>query len=635
MNNLILILTKNSINNTIKLNPNLITPNNTPHNIIATYNGWIHMYAVFVTLGILCSVLACFIRLKFKKIPTETLIWSIFIIIPFSLFGASFFGKFNNDINNPLILEYGDIPFLSLFAFWKAGMSIHGGVLFGVISGLIFFGIVSKKINVSLWVYTDCIIPNILLGQVLGRWGNFFNHELLGSITSYNSLLWLMPFIRDNSWQWNDFYPEINQFGEIVFRQPIFLYESFFNLLSWLFITFFIPIAGQLFSKKPWKKNNKKYPFDLKYSFINFFNKKYIKYNKMTWKEIWNEAYFNYAPNQKQLDKIFKKTKQKNNLKEKLIFTNIFKKYFYFNNNSNELTKINNPEGYLVTYSGVQTGFYFFLWNLIRFILEIQRDNDTTLFIKNNRILDYTILILISLIGIIIAIYAQWLAPKKFRKNGFIYEKEYVDFHNLQTWWKLKKYLNNNIIIGEENYINKLPTIIKTKTTEFLGYKYKYFEKYFELKYFKIFDNEKEQNNNEIINYSFKIIALPKKNNKFFNEIVINQNFKFNLCKILQKKTLELCKSYNNYFLTKKYLIFLLNKIINNKKKINEIENIWYRIYPNINKQKTKIFNIDFNNLIVFDKLKINKKIKKIKIKFKNDKFYYFNKKICFKLKWK
>jgi len=48
-------------------------------------------------------------------------------------------------------------------------MSIHGGVLFGLIVGLIFFAIFKKKTKISLFVYGDCIIPNLLLGQVIGR----------------------------------------------------------------------------------------------------------------------------------------------------------------------------------------------------------------------------------------------------------------------------------------------------------------------------------------------------------------------------------------------------------------------------------------------------------------------------------
>ncbi|MBH8623088.1 MULTISPECIES: prolipoprotein diacylglyceryl transferase [Spiroplasma] len=609
--------------------PNWITPTNTPHDILATYGGWVHMYAVFITTGMILSVLVCFIRLKIKKIPIEPLIWSIFVIIPFSLFGASFFGKVNNDIHNLWVTEPGAVPFWSLFAFWKAGMSIHGGVLFGTIAGLIVFGIVGRKAKVSLWVYTDAIIPNILLGQVLGRWGNFFNHELLGSVTSYDSLHCWLPAFRDNLWQWDGLSPETVG-GQIVFRQPIFLYESFFNFLAWLFITFFIPFAGQLFSKKPWKKDSKEYPFDLKYNFIHFFNRKYIKKDKMTWKEVWNKAYFNYVPTQKQLDEMPKVsiTKSKSEL------GNTFKRWWH--NDSAQLTKLNNPGRYSITRSGVQTGFYFFLWNLIRFVLETQRDDVSTLFIKNYRKLDYAVLILIAVLGLVLAVYAQWGAPRKFRKNGFIYEKEYVDFESLQTW-KFDKYLTNNIVIGEDNYVDKLPTIIKIKVMEFLGYQDETFDKYFELKYFKA--NDQTLTNNEITNYSFKIVALPTKNNKFIDDLVVNQTYKVDLSKVLKHATLKLTKPNNNQYLTLSNQQFgtLLNDLAHHNETATQIKVIWNKFYPNINEKKTTIFNLNLNELINFDELKISPDAKKIevsKFKFKENQFYYFNKKVCFKLNW-
>ncbi|WHQ36746.1 prolipoprotein diacylglyceryl transferase [Spiroplasma sp. SV19] len=609
--------------------PDWITPTNTPHNILATYGGWVHMYAVFMTLAMILSVLACFIRLKIKKVPIEPLIWSIFVIIPFSLFGASFFGKVNNDVNNPWVTEPGAVPFWSLFAFWKAGMSIHGGVLFGTITGLIVFGIVGRKSKVSLWVYTDAIIPNILLGQVLGRWGNFFNHELLGSVTSYDSLRWLPAFIRDNLWQWDGLSPETSG-GEVVFRQPIFLYESFFNFLAWLFITFFIPVAGQLFSKKPWKKNPKEYPFDLKYNFVHFFNRKYLKKDKMTWKEVWDKAYFNYVPTQKQLDEMPKRTI----IETKSEVVNTFKKWWH--NDSAELTKLNNPGRYTITRSGVQTGFYFFLWNLIRFVLETQRDDLSTLFIKNYRALDYAVLILISVLGLVLAIYAQWGAPRKFRKNGFIYEKEYVDFESLQTW-KFDKYLTNNIVIGEDNYIDKLPTIIKAKVMEFLGYQDESFDKYFELKYFKA--NDQVLTNNEITNYGFKIVALPTANNKFVDDLVVNQTYKIDLSKVLKQATLNLTKPANNQYLTLSSQQFgtLLNNLVHQDEIMGQIKAIWNRFYPNINEKKTTIFDLNLNEFMNFDELKISPMAKKIevsKFKFKENQFYYFNKKVCFKLNW-
>ena len=71
----------------------------------------------------------------------------------------------------------------------------------------------------SLYRILDLIIPALLLGQIVGRWGNFFNQEAYGPIVTANSLSYLPSFIKDNML--------ING----SYRMPLFLYESILNLI--------------------------------------------------------------------------------------------------------------------------------------------------------------------------------------------------------------------------------------------------------------------------------------------------------------------------------------------------------------------------------------------------------------------
>lgn len=252
-----------------------------PWGIKADY-GWFHVYAFTMLFGMAVAIIASWYKLRWYKIPSDGLALSIIFIIPISLFGASWIGK--TDPLNPL-------GFWEKFAFWKPGMSIHGGVLFGSIVGLIFFAIFRKKANISLFVYGDCIIPNVLLGQVIGRWGNFFNHELLGQVVGYSTTLdgsgiaainWLPAFIRDNSFQLlfgspeTGINPDTGQI-EYIFRAPIFLYESLANLGFWVILTFLLPNAFRWFSKKPWKIESEKYKL---LTFDSFLNEKLTKTTK-------------------------------------------------------------------------------------------------------------------------------------------------------------------------------------------------------------------------------------------------------------------------------------------------------------------------------------------------------------------
>lgn len=386
-----------------------------PHGITDTYNGWFHVYAFAIMSGIFASIIASWVKFHRYRVPTDSLAWSIIFIIPAALFGASYLGK--DDPNHP-------IGFFQKFAFWQPGMSIHGGVLFGIITGAIIFYIVGRKYKISLWIYADCIIPNILLGQVLGRWGNFFNHELLGNVVSYDSLSWLPAFIRDNCFRLiggPDGHPEINADGSIVYRAPIFLYESLANLGLWLVITLIVPNLGKWFGKKPWKVEPNRFDFDfkanLKYWGKTTFNPSYwSKTNRdlqhLTWRKMWNEAYYyQQVP--------------KNIVNQAIASVQLSgKKINDYINKSKKLYEINNPHRYGMMHAGVQAGLYFFGWNLIRFILELQRPPED-LFIINRPILDYTILLFITFFGLVLAIFAQFVAAKYLRSQGWTYEKEY------------------------------------------------------------------------------------------------------------------------------------------------------------------------------------------------------------------
>lgn len=392
-----------------------------PHGITDTYGGWFHVYSFAIMSGIFASIIGSWIKFRRYRVPSDSLTWSIVFIIPAALFGASFLGK--DDPNNPM-------PFWSKFAFWHGGMSIHGGVLFGIMVGGIIFYIVGRKYKISLWIYGDCIVPNILLGQILGRWGNFFNHELLGSVVNYNSLSWLPAFIRDNCFKLIDGSPEMIG-NHIVYRAPMFLYESLGNLGLFVIITFMVPNFGKWFGKKPWKVEPDKYHFDLKQNFkywvFTTFNPKYWKKknrdsNHLTWTKMWNNVYYyNKVPE----DVVVKALAQVPEVKTTGYWFDDYKqKIKHHIAISKKLYEINNPYNYRMMYAGVQIGLYLFGWNMIRFILELQREPQD-LFLINRPTLDYTIILLVSFLGLMIAMFAQFVAPKYLRSHGWTYEKEY------------------------------------------------------------------------------------------------------------------------------------------------------------------------------------------------------------------
>lgn len=138
-----------------------------------------------------------------------------FWTIIFSFIGARlYYVLFNYKlyINDPL----------SIFKIWEGGLAIHGGITFGFITLAIY----CKKYNARILKITDMASIPLLLGQAIGRWGNFFNNEAHGGITSLSSLQdkHIPDFIING----------MNING--VYYEPTFFYESLWCLLGVLIL---------------------------------------------------------------------------------------------------------------------------------------------------------------------------------------------------------------------------------------------------------------------------------------------------------------------------------------------------------------------------------------------------------------
>ncbi|AKU79313.1 prolipoprotein diacylglyceryl transferase [Spiroplasma turonicum] len=393
--------------------------------------GFVHIYALTMTLGVILSIAGCAVQFYRKKLNFRELWIAAVIVVPVGLLGASFFGKLNAQNGS----NADGVGFFGLFAFWKAGMSIHGAIFSTVTVGIIMFNIVSVRNKVSVWVYADSIAPNVLLGQVIGRWGNFFNHELFGKPAGLyedkNVMSWLPAFIRDNmAFRYTGSSTNDLIQGQVYVMHPIFLYESFFLLVSWLIITLVLPFIGRWIGKKPWKLNPEKYSFDIKYSYKYFFTRKKEEGKKTYW-DVWEEATsLNFE--EKQKDRYIKEI---DNINDKNPIIRRFKK-------GKLLIDTNNPNKYLLTRSGVEFGGYFFAWNFIRFMLELDRPDDH-LFIMYQKTLSLTLIGLTAFSGLVIIFLTQWILPYFIRKPGYIYEQHYFYVNNVKDKSENKHIVKN------------------------------------------------------------------------------------------------------------------------------------------------------------------------------------------------
>lgn len=121
-----------------------------------------------------------------------------------------------------------------VFEVWRGGLAIMGGALLGIIVGVCWVIFVKKEINIFYAV--DAIVPTILLAQAIGRWGNFFNHEVYGLAVNSNAWSFLPTFIQKHmsvSFMFNQ------AVGDQIYV-PLYLIESTTNIIGFFVITFLI-----------------------------------------------------------------------------------------------------------------------------------------------------------------------------------------------------------------------------------------------------------------------------------------------------------------------------------------------------------------------------------------------------------
>ena len=138
-----------------------------------------------------------------------------FYTIIFALLGARlYYVAFNWDY-------YGS-HLLDIVKIWEGGLAIHGALIFG----LIFVRFYTKKYKIKTMRVLDIIVVGLILGQAIGRWGNFFNGEAHGPLTTYETLKNLhIPEFIINGMKINGSY-----------YHPTFLYESLWNFIGFIIL---------------------------------------------------------------------------------------------------------------------------------------------------------------------------------------------------------------------------------------------------------------------------------------------------------------------------------------------------------------------------------------------------------------
>lgn len=184
-------------------------------------------YGLIIACGMLLGVILAVQTAKRRGYKGDLIFDFILLALPFAIICARTYY---------VIFEWNSYSenLLKVFAIWEGGLAIYGGVIGGFIAALVF----SKINRFPFWELIDILVPSLILGQAIGRWGNFVNQEAYGNLITNPSL---------------QFFPYgvyIQKLSE--WHQATFFYESMWNLLVFLVLIIYRKKAkyhGDIFAK--------------------------------------------------------------------------------------------------------------------------------------------------------------------------------------------------------------------------------------------------------------------------------------------------------------------------------------------------------------------------------------------------
>ena len=171
----------------------------------------IYYYGMIIAVGLMLAVWYCSRRVKEFGLTEDNLFDGLILVLPIAIVCArAYYCVFSWD-------EFADNP-ISVFYIWNGGIAIYGGVL-GAIFGMWIF---SKWKKLKLTAVLDLVMMGFLIGQFVGRWGNFMNREAFGAETDSFLRMGLTNSLT----------------GVVTYYHPTFLYESAWNMVGFVLIHF-------------------------------------------------------------------------------------------------------------------------------------------------------------------------------------------------------------------------------------------------------------------------------------------------------------------------------------------------------------------------------------------------------------
>ena len=172
----------------------------------------IYLYGVVIALGFILGMIYCTKRAPKFGLTEDNIYDVILWALPMGIIGArAYYVIFNFDL-------YRGRPITDIFAIWEGGLAIYGGIIAAVVTVFILCRIK----NLPAGAFLDCADFGLIIGQICGRWGNFFNREAFGAETELFTRMGLTTA------------------KGTIYVHPTFLYESLWNLAGLVMLHLYV-----------------------------------------------------------------------------------------------------------------------------------------------------------------------------------------------------------------------------------------------------------------------------------------------------------------------------------------------------------------------------------------------------------
>ena len=189
----------------------------------------IYWYGILIALGVVLALWFCMTQKEKYGITEDDLLDAVLWGVPLSVVGARvYYVIFYLDLFKK---SDGSFDWGSAVAIWDGGLAIYGAVIAAILVGVVL----CRKKGMKLGALTDLVVMGFLIGQTVGRWGNFMNREAFGTETT---LPWRMELTT--------------VLGKTVDVHPTFLYESLWNVVGLLLIVFVVSKARRFDGENTW-----------------------------------------------------------------------------------------------------------------------------------------------------------------------------------------------------------------------------------------------------------------------------------------------------------------------------------------------------------------------------------------------